>query len=76
LTAFQCTKAGCRMGESLAEKIRTDFGHLKIDVVIPIPDTSRPAHCSWQMRWRAYREASISADDLLFQIEYLIASRS
>jgi len=32
-----------RMGESLAEKIRTDFGHLKIDVVIPIPDTSRPS---------------------------------
>ncbi|MHB8166600.1 MAG: amidophosphoribosyltransferase [Sulfuricella sp.] len=31
------------MGESLAEKIRTDFGHLKIDVVIPIPDTSRPS---------------------------------
>ncbi|HUX64693.1 amidophosphoribosyltransferase [Sulfuricella sp.] len=32
-----------RMGESLAEKIRTNFGHLKIDVVIPIPDTSRPS---------------------------------
>ena len=32
-----------RMGESLAEKIRTRFGHLKIDVVIPIPDTSRPS---------------------------------
>ncbi len=31
------------MGESLADKIRTDFGHLKIDVVIPIPDTSRPS---------------------------------
>ncbi|MDD5330923.1 MAG: amidophosphoribosyltransferase [Sulfuricella sp.] len=31
------------MGESLAEKIRTDFGHLRIDVVIPIPDTSRPS---------------------------------
>src|SRR4030065_554498 len=31
------------MGESLAEKIRTQFGHLKIDVVIPIPDTSRPS---------------------------------
>ena len=31
------------MGESLAEKIRTDFGHLSIDVVIPIPDTSRPS---------------------------------
>ena len=32
-----------RMGESLAEKIRTEFGHLNIDVVIPIPDTSRPS---------------------------------
>jgi amidophosphoribosyltransferase len=32
-----------RMGESLAEKIRTHFGHLEIDVVIPIPDTSRPS---------------------------------
>jgi len=32
-----------RMGESLAEKIRTQFSHLKIDVVIPIPDTSRPS---------------------------------
>ncbi|MDB5905536.1 MAG: amidophosphoribosyltransferase, partial [Betaproteobacteria bacterium] len=32
-----------RMGESLAEKIRTQYGHLDIDVVIPIPDSSRPA---------------------------------
>ena len=32
-----------RMGESLAEKIRSHFGHLQIDVVIPIPDTSRPS---------------------------------
>jgi len=32
-----------RMGEYLAEKIRRDFGHLKIDVVVPIPDTSRPS---------------------------------
>ncbi len=32
-----------RMGEYLAEKIKRDFGHLKIDVVIPIPDTSRPS---------------------------------
>ena len=31
------------MGESLAKKISTDFSHLKIDVVIPIPDTSRPS---------------------------------
>ncbi|GBL46785.1 amidophosphoribosyltransferase [Sulfuriferula multivorans] len=32
-----------RMGESLAEKIRRDWSHLQIDVVIPIPDTSRPS---------------------------------
>jgi amidophosphoribosyltransferase len=32
-----------RMGEHLAEKIRRQFGHLQIDVVIPIPDTSRPS---------------------------------
>ncbi len=31
------------MGISLAEKIKRDFSHLKIDVVIPIPDTSRPS---------------------------------
>ena len=31
------------MGVSLAEKIRREFSHLKIDVVIPIPDTSRPS---------------------------------
>ena len=32
-----------RMGESLAEKIRREHSHLQIDVVIPIPDSSRPA---------------------------------
>ena len=32
-----------RMGEFLAEKIKREFGHLKIDVVVPIPDTSRPS---------------------------------
>ncbi|MEO8717802.1 MAG: amidophosphoribosyltransferase, partial [Burkholderiales bacterium] len=29
------------MGEKLAEKIRKDYRHLDIDVVIPIPDSSR-----------------------------------
>jgi amidophosphoribosyltransferase len=32
-----------RMGEQLAEKIRQQWKHLRIDVVIPIPDTSRPS---------------------------------
>src|SRR3954452_7447812 len=31
------------MGEKLAEKIRRDYQHLQIDVVIPIPDSSRPS---------------------------------
>lgn len=32
-----------KMGVYLAEKIRRDYSHLKIDVVIPIPDSSRSA---------------------------------
>ena len=32
-----------RMGEQLAAKIRRDYSHLDIDVVIPIPDSSRPS---------------------------------
>jgi amidophosphoribosyltransferase len=32
-----------RMGESLAEKIQRQYRHLDIDVVIPIPDSSRPS---------------------------------
>lgn len=31
------------MGESLANKIKKDMHHLDIDVVIPIPDSSRPS---------------------------------
>ena len=31
------------MGESLAEKIKREWEDLQIDVVIPIPDTSRPS---------------------------------
>ena len=36
-------KTRLRMGVSLADKISREYGHLKIDVVIPIPDTSRPS---------------------------------
>jgi amidophosphoribosyltransferase len=32
-----------KMGEFLAEKIRAQFKHGEIDVVMPIPDSSRPA---------------------------------
>jgi len=34
-------KSRLRMGESLAEKIGQEWGDLDLDVVIPIPDTSR-----------------------------------
>jgi amidophosphoribosyltransferase len=49
-----------RMGEFLAEKIKRDFGHLKIDVVVPIPDTSRPS--ALQLAFKlglSYREGFI-----------------
>jgi amidophosphoribosyltransferase len=49
-----------RMGEYLAEKIRHQCAHLKIDVVIPIPDTSRPS--AMQLAFRLglpYREGFI-----------------
>ncbi|MEW5788019.1 MAG: amidophosphoribosyltransferase [Pseudomonadota bacterium] len=49
-----------RMGEYLAEKIRREYAHLKIDVVIPIPDTSRPS--AMQLAFRLglnYREGFI-----------------
>jgi len=36
-------QARLNMGQSLANKIKKDWFNLKIDVVIPIPDTSRPS---------------------------------
>ena len=36
-------EARLNMGEKLAEKIRRQYRQLKIDVVIPIPDSSRPS---------------------------------
>jgi amidophosphoribosyltransferase len=49
-----------RMGESLAEKIEHDYRHLDIDVVIPIPDSSRPAALELGLRLGVpYREGFI-----------------
>ena len=36
-------EARLHMGEKLVEKIRSQYQHLQIDVVIPIPDSSRPS---------------------------------
>ena len=36
-------KSRIRMGEKLAQRIRTEWAHLDIDVVVPVPDTSRTA---------------------------------
>ncbi len=36
-------EARLHMGEKLADKIRRQYRHLEVDVVIPIPDSSRPS---------------------------------
>ena len=49
-----------RMGESLADKIKREYSHLQIDVVIPIPDSSRPAAMQLANRLNLpYREGFI-----------------
>jgi amidophosphoribosyltransferase len=49
-----------RMGESLADKIKHHYGQLDIDVVIPIPDSSRPAAMELSKRLSLpYREGFI-----------------
>ena len=49
-----------RMGESLAEKIRRQYRHIDIDVVIPIPDSSRPSAMELSKRLGLpYREGFI-----------------
>jgi amidophosphoribosyltransferase len=49
-----------RMGESLAEKIKRQYSHLDIDVVIPIPDSSRPSAMQLALRLGVeYREGFI-----------------
>jgi amidophosphoribosyltransferase len=48
------------MGESLADKIKREHSHLDIDVVIPIPDSSRPAAMQLANRLNLeYREGFI-----------------
>ncbi|MBU3723882.1 MAG: amidophosphoribosyltransferase [Burkholderiaceae bacterium] len=52
--------ARLRMGESLAEKVRQQFPSGAIDVVMPIPDSSRPAAMQLAMRLGVdYREGFI-----------------
>jgi amidophosphoribosyltransferase len=49
-----------RMGESLADKIKREYGQLDVDVVIPIPDSSRPAAMQLANRLNLpYREGFI-----------------
>jgi amidophosphoribosyltransferase len=48
------------MGVSLAEKIKRQYRHIDIDVVIPIPDSSRPAAMELSKRLNLpYREGFI-----------------
>jgi amidophosphoribosyltransferase len=49
-----------RMGERLAEKIQRHYADLQIDVVIPVPDTSRP--CALELATKlgvTYREGFV-----------------
>src|SRR5258705_10237086 len=49
-----------RMGISLEEKMKRQYQHLEIDVVIPIPDSSRPAAMELSKRLNLpYREGFI-----------------
>jgi amidophosphoribosyltransferase len=53
-------KARLRMGEKLAEKIKREWGEHDIDVVIPIPDTSRTSALQMANRLGVlYREGFI-----------------
>ena len=53
-------KARLRMGDFLGEKILKEYGHLDIDVVIPIPDTSRTSAMQVAYKLGAkYREGFI-----------------
>ena len=53
-------EARLRMGVHLAEKIRRQYSHLDIDVVIPVPDTSRPIALELALKLGiAYREGFV-----------------
>ena len=53
-------KSRLRMGDFLGQKILNDFSHLNIDVVIPIPDTSRTSAMQVAYKLGAkYREGFI-----------------
>ena len=53
-------EARLRMGEKLAEKIKREYKHLEIDVVIPIPDSSRPSALQLAMNLGVpYREGFV-----------------
>ena len=53
-------KSRLRMGDFLGEKILNQYNHLKIDVVIPIPDTSRTSAMQVAYKLSAkYREGFI-----------------
>ncbi len=53
-------EARLNMGEMLAERIRRDHRHLDIDVVIPIPDSSRPSALQLAVNLGvAYREGFV-----------------
>ncbi|MGH8703858.1 MAG: amidophosphoribosyltransferase, partial [Burkholderiales bacterium] len=53
-------EARLHMGEKLAEKIRRQYKHLEVDVVIPIPDSSRPSALQLAMNLGVpYREGFV-----------------
>ena len=53
-------KARMRMGDGLAEKIKKEWPDYKIDVVIPVPDTSRTAALELAIKLKVrYREGFI-----------------
>jgi amidophosphoribosyltransferase len=53
-------EARLRMGQHLADRVERDFAHLDIDVVIPVPDTSRPSALELASRLgTSYREGFV-----------------